>query len=410
MSAKSRQVPQADVMIAGAGLAGRVLALCLAEAAGRDLDIRLIDGAPGPGGHDDIRAYALTPGARQMFEMLGVWQRFEHEVQPAHELRIGDCRAEEIIRPILLNLQGDTEWGEPIAYFVEARHLVRAVEQACDEASIRPAYGRRIRGLERGPQSIGPLGEPQAARLLVGADGARSAVRRGAGIGAVEWPYEQSAVVAILKAEMPHEGAAVQHFLPSGPFAMLPLPEDRTGLVWTLPTKRAEAVMRLDAEARRQEIERAAGPEFGAIEVVEGPLSFPLSLVLARRYAAERVALIGDAAHRLHPLAGLGLNVGLRDAAALAEVVVEAARRGEDFGSLHVLERYARWRRPDAVAIAAATDGLNRLFAADWGPLRTLRDVGLSLVERAPRIKARLTQDADGRIVTPPRLFTGLPI
>ncbi len=414
MSMKSRQLTQgaADVMVAGAGLVGRVFALCLHEAGGGDLRLSLFDGAPGPGGHNDIRAYALTGGARQMFEILGVWPRIAGDVQPAHGMRIADCSAADIIRPVLLNFEEESEWDEPIAHFVEARHLVRAVEAACAEAGLEPRYGTRIRGIERHGQTIGPspAGDLGTARLLVGADGARSAVRRGAGIGAVGWPYRQSAIVAILGTEVAHDGIAAQHFLPSGPFALLPLPHGRTGLVWTLPTRRADEIMRLAPDEQRAEIERAAGPEAGRIEVLEGPFSFPLSLSIARRYVADRVALIGDAAHRLHPLAGLGLNVGLRDAAALAEVVVEAARRGEDFGQLGVLQRYEHWRRPDAVALAAVTDGLNRLFGTDWGPLRALRDAGLTMVERSHGLKSRLTRDADGQVVSPPRLFQGLPI
>lgn len=411
MKAKSRQAPEgkADVLVAGAGLVGRILSLCLTHATDGDMAVSLVDGAPGPGGHNDIRAYALTPGAQRMLETLGVWERLDGQVEPSHAMRITDSALDDVIRPALLHF-GDEAAGEPIAHFVEARHLVAATEAACDAAGLAPRFGQRIRGVELQGQHVAATGVPDRARLLVGADGARSAVRRGAGIGAVGWPYRQSAIVALLDTEVPHDGEAVQHFLPDGPFALLPLPDGRRGLVWTLPTRRADELMRLPREELRETIERGAGPEFGAVEIAEGPFSFPLSLMLARRYVGDRVALVGDAAHRLHPLAGLGLNVGFRDAAALAEVIVEAARRGEDIGSLGVLERYEHWRRPDAVALAAVTEGLNRLFGTSWGPLRTLRDAGLSLVERSHRLKTQLTRDADGQVVSAPRLFQGLPI
>jgi 2-octaprenyl-6-methoxyphenol hydroxylase len=398
-----------DIAIVGAGLAGSVMAIAIAESPGATFDIALIDGAPAPRSGNDIRAYAIAAGTRRMLETLGIWPLVADVAQPVSAMDISDTRLADVVRPIIASFEGEAADGEPFAHFVDGRDLTRAIDRRLEEAGITIGWGRRLSSLSvDGAAARLELGGGQTrARLVIGADGARSAVRRAAGIGQIGWPYGQSAIVTIIQHDVPHEGRAVQHFLPGGPFAMLPLPGERSGIVWSLPSAEADRLLRLPPDLFADELARAAGPERGAIEVTEPPRAYPLELGLARRFVADRVALVADAAHRLHPLAGQGLNMGFRDVAALAETVVEAARRGEDIGSLATLERYQRWRRFDTVQLAAVTDTLNRMFAADWGPLRLLRDLGLGLVERTPAIKRALVGEAAGEIGKVPRLLRG---
>lgn len=401
-----------DIAIIGAGLVGSVLALALARTPGAAFDVVLADGAPGPRTPDDIRAYAIAAGTRRMLDTLGVWALVEDAAQPVSGFDISDTRLADAVRPIIASFEGEAADGEPFAHFVDGRELMRAVSRRLSEAGARIRWGQRLESLsvDAAAASLAFGDGPVRARLVVGADGARSAVRRAARIGRIGWPYGQSAIVTIIGHEVPHDGRAVQHFLPGGPFAMLPLPGDRSGIVWSLPAAEAERLLRLSSEAFAGELSRAAGPERGHIEVLERPRSYPLELGLARRFVADRAALVGDAAHRLHPLAGQGLNMGFRDVAALVETVTEAARRGEDIGSLTTLERYQRWRRFDTVQLAAVTDLLNRLFASDWAPLRLVRDVGLGLVERAPELKRTFIGEAAGEVGKLPRLLRGEPV
>ncbi len=403
-----------DITIAGAGYAGRVLALALSGASGVRFGLRLVDAAPAHARPNDTRAYAMAASTVRMLEELGVWQRLGGRAQACSGMRITDSRAAELVRPALLTIAGQAREGEPFAHFVEGRDLARAIAEACDEAGIAVEHDFAVDDIEVDTYGVAIDGGDATSRLLVGADGARSSVRRAAGIRTVDWSYGQDAIITIVETEVRHEGEAVQHFLPGGPFAMLPLPGDRPGgrrgIVWTEKTEAAERLARLGADDFLEELARRAGPEVGEITVVEAPRVYPLDLILARAFVVPRVALVGDAAHRLHPLAGLGLNMGLRDVAALAQVVVEAARRGEDIGSLAVLERYQRWRRFDTVQVAAATEAINRLFSNDLGPLRALRDVGLGIVDRMGPLKKMFVNEAAGDAGRAPRLLRGEPV
>ena len=389
------------------------MALALARAGGVDLKLRILDAAPAGAQPDDIRAYAIAASARRMLTELGIWERLSDKAEPCMEMRITDSRLEEIVRPVFLDIVGAARDGGPFVHFVDGRDLQAAVAAACEEAGLVIEYGIDVAGIDLDPYGICLNADDAASRLLVGADGARSSVRRAAGIRIVGWDYDQGAIVAIVEHDVPHEGSAVQHFLPGGPFAMLPLANDagnRSGIVWSDEIESARRYAALPPDAFRDEVESRAGPEFGDIRIIEPPRVYPLELGLARAFIKPRVALIGDAAHRLHPLAGLGLNLGLRDIAALTEVVVDAARRGEDIGSLAVLERYQRWRRFDTVQVAAATDLLNRLFSNDIKPLRGLRSVGLGLVDRILPLKRRIIDEAAGDSGEPPRLMRGEPV
>jgi 2-octaprenyl-6-methoxyphenol hydroxylase len=349
-----------------------------------------------------------------MLEELGIWQRLEGKAQYCRAMNITDSRVSELVRPVFLTIAGAARDGEPFAHFVDGRDLQQAIVSTCDDAGLTVEHGIAVSGIEVDTYGVAlgvaPDRDEEASRLLVGADGAKSSVRRAAGIKTVGWSYGQGAIITIIETEVSHDGEAVQHFLPGGPFAMLPLPNNRRGIVWTEKSAEAVRLAALDSEDFAWELEQRAGPEVGEIGIVEPPRVYPLDLTLARAFVVPRVALVGDAAHRLHPLAGLGLNMGLRDVAALAQVLVEAARRGEDIGALTVLERYQRWRRFDTVQVAAATEAINRLFSNDLGPLRALRDVGLGLVDRMAPLKKLFVNEAAGDAGSIPRLMRGEPV
>ena len=246
-----------------------------------------------------------------------------------------------------------------------------------------------------------------SARLLVGADGARSVIREQAGIVTHGWNYGQSAIVTTVGHERDHEGRAEEHFLPAGPFAILPLTGRRSSIVWTESTKEAERIVALPDDEFHDELEKRFGLQLGEIEAIGPRRAFPLGLHTARSFIAERLALVGDAAHIIHPIAGQGLNMGLRDVAALAEAVADAARLGLDIGGADVLERYQRWRRFDTMTMSVATDGLNRLFSNRSDVLRLVRDIGLGLVERAPVLKRLFIREAAGFTGEVPKLMRG---
>jgi 2-octaprenyl-6-methoxyphenol hydroxylase len=249
-----------------------------------------------------------------------------------------------------------------------------------------------------------------AATLVVASDGANSALRGMAGIGTVAHDYRQMGVVTTIGHELPHEGVAYEHFLPAGPFASLPLKGNRSSLVWTETPARAAELKALLSEDAAVAIEAAMGSSLGLVTVEEPLQAFPLKLQIARGFVADRLALIGDAAHVIHPVAGQGLNLGLKDVAALAEAVIEAMRLGLDFGASDVLERYQRWRRFDTALMAMVTDGMNRLFSNDVAPVRALRDFGLGVVDRIPVVKDALIAQAAGVSRGSPRLLQGLGI
>jgi 2-octaprenyl-6-methoxyphenol hydroxylase len=254
-------------------------------------------------------------------------------------------------------------------------------------------------------------GESLSARLLVAADGARSSIRERAGIAIHGWDYPQASIVTTVRHERDHEGRAEEHFLPAGPFAILPLKQDATGhrssIVWTEDAQEAARIVALDSDGFHAELEKRFGLHLGDIEAVGPRRAFPLGLHVARAFVAERIALIGDAAHVIHPIAGQGLNMGLKDVAALAETIADAARLGLDPGSPVTLDRYQRWRRFDTVAMGVATDGLNRLFSNRSDVLRAVRDVGLGVVDRLPRLKQMFIQEAAGLAGEVPKLLKG---
>jgi 2-octaprenyl-6-methoxyphenol hydroxylase len=397
-----------DVLIAGGGSAGLAAAVAIRKGA-PDLNVEVIDARPLSGGKRDERASAVAAAARRMFEQLGIWSRIEAEAQPIVSMEITDSRTADVVRPIFLTFDGTVSDGEPFAHMVANEPLLEALRDAARDAGVKltaPESVEKFAANGRMEIGLGSGGDRKAS-LLVAADGIRSKLRSLAGIKTVTWSYPQSAIVATVKHERQHNGVAIEHFLPGGPFAILPLKDDRSSLVWTERTHDAERLMKSDEFVFQLELERRFGHRLGALELEGARHAYPLGLILARDFVRPRFALLGDAAHGIHPIAGQGLNLGFRDAAALAETVVDAFRLGLDIGSLEVLRRYEIWRRYDTFQMGVMTDALNRLFSNDIGPLRAIRDIGLGIVDRLPRIKSMFIGEAAGFGGALPKLLKG---
>ncbi|MBB3770884.1 2-octaprenyl-6-methoxyphenol hydroxylase [Angulomicrobium tetraedrale] len=399
-----------DALIAGGGLAGLSLALALERGLG-GARLAVADptfAAPAPRSAD-MRASAFAAGARRLFETLGVWERVADAAQPMLAMEITDSKLGDAARPVFLSFEGDVAPGEPFAHMVPNAVLQDAMTDLARERGIAllPAG---VASFAAGP-TVSRIdltdGTPATARLLCACDGGRSKLRALAGIGVVGWSYHQSAIVMTVGHERPHEGKAVEHFLPAGPFAILPLTGNRSSIVWTEATETAKSLLKLPRVLLLDELERRFGLQLGALEILDEPQAFPLGFQMARSFVGERLALVGDAAHTIHPIAGQGINMGLRDVAALAEVVTDTGRLGLDIGGPDMLARYQRWRRFDTLTMGAATDGLNRLFGVRNDAARLVRDVGLGIVERLPGLKSFFIRDAAGIVGAAPKLLRG---
>jgi 2-octaprenyl-6-methoxyphenol hydroxylase len=399
---------RADVVIAGGGFAGLALALAVRQGLGSSFRIVVADPAFAAGAKPDLRASAIAAAARRMFEALGVWDAVADDAQPILDMVITDSKLEHAMRPVLLTFAGEIEEGEPFAQMIENAPLNAALAAKAREQGIALRTTALTGFQYEGARITVSLGDGDvSAALLVAADGAKSRVREQAGTATHGWNYGQSAIVTTVSHERPHEGRAVEHFLPAGPFAILPLTGNRSSLVWTETDAEAARVVALPDDEFHAELERRFGLHLGDIGVVGPRRAYPLGLFIARSFVAERIALIGDAAHVIHPIAGQGLNMGLRDVAALAEAIVDAARLGLDVGGADVLERYQRWRRFDTAVMGVATDGLNRLFSNESDVLRLMRDVGLGLVDRMPALKSFFIREAAGVTGEVPKLLRG---
>jgi 2-octaprenyl-6-methoxyphenol hydroxylase len=399
---------QSDILIAGGGFAGLTLAIALRDGLGPSVSVAVADPMLGKSHADDERASAIVAAVRRLFEALGIWPAVAPQAQPILDMVVTDSRLNDAVRPTFLTFAGDVEPGEPFAHMIENRHLIAALEAKARDAGVG-LWATAVKDFA--PSSLIDVtladGSTVKPRLLVAADGARSSIRERAGIAVHGWQYGQSAIVTTVGHERDHNGRAVEHFLPAGPFAILPLKGCRSSIVWTETTGEAERIMGLPEDAFHGELEQRFKLHLGEIRTVGARRLHPLGFFVARSFIAERVALIGDAAHVIHPIAGQGLNMGLRDVAALAEVVVDAARLGLDPGAADVLERYQRWRRFDTMAMGLATDGLNRLFSNRSAALRLVRDVGLGLVDRVPNLKRLFIREAAGLVGDVPKLLRG---
>ena len=407
-----------DVIIAGAGMAGASLALALAHGG---LTPLLIDPQPfeiqlKP--TFDGRSSAIAFSSFRAWDAIGVGDGLRPHAQRIEQILVTDGHsvgaASPGPSPFFLRFDAaeiaDRVQSEPLGYMIE-NHCTRAgLSRAIEAAGIAvlaPAKIADVAFEAAGARVTLTDGRTLAAPLVVGAEGRASPLRELARINTIGWGYGQSGVVVTVRLEKPHGGVAHEYFLPSGPFAILPLTENRASLVWTEKTLAADALRTARPEVLLSLLRRRFGPFLGEVEVVGPTFVYPLSLQLAERLTAPRMALLGDAAHGIHPIAGQGLNLGLKDAAALAQVLVDAARLGEDIGSASVLERYAAWRRFDNVSVAAAMEVFTRLFSNDIAPLRLARGIGMAAVNRIALARRFFMQEAGGAVGDLPRLFRG---
>jgi len=408
-----------DVLIAGGGFAGLTLAIALRQALGPSFAVALADPALGADHSQDERASAIVAAARRLLETIAVWQDVADEAQPILDMVVTDSRLDDAVRPAFLTFTGDVEEGEPFAHMIENRYLLAALEAKAKEVGVILHASAVANFSYPAMEGERPTGSAQtveiqfadraqiATQLLVAADGARSSIRESAAIATHGWSYGQSAIVTTVAHERDHDGRAEEHFLPAGPFAILPLKGKRSSIVWTEATGEAQRIVALPEAEFHAELERRFKLHLGEIVAVGARRAHPLGFFVARAFIAERIALVGDAAHLIHPIAGQGLNMGLKDVAALAEVVVDAVRLGLDPGAADVLERYQRWRRFDTMSMGLATDGLNRLFSNKSAALRLLRDVGLGMVDRLPNLKRLFIREAAGLVGEVPKLLRG---
>jgi 2-octaprenyl-6-methoxyphenol hydroxylase len=400
---------QRSIVIGGGAFAGLGLALALRQGLGAEVPIIVADPALATRPSRDPRATAIVAACRRLFDVIGVWNEVAENAQPILDMVVTDSSLEDATRPVFLTFAGEVEPGEPFAHMVENRHLIDALVKHAEaekvdlRATTVSTYEQRADGV-----SV-TLGEGSLidATLLIAADGARSKLRERAGIATHGWDYDQSGIVVTVGHERDHHGRAEEHFLPAGPFAILPLTGKRSSLVWTETRREATRITGLAADEFLHELELRFGLHLGEIKLLDQPRAFPLSYFVARSFIGERLALIGDAAHVIHPIAGQGLNMGLKDVAALAEVIVDAARLGVDFGAADVLERYQRWRRFDTMAMGLATNSLNVLFSNRSRLLRSVRDIGLGIVDRLPPLKDVFIRQAAGLTGEVPRLLKG---
>jgi 2-octaprenyl-6-methoxyphenol hydroxylase len=402
-----------DIIISGAGYVGLAVAVAVKQAA-PSLSILLVDAAPGGAWQRDSRASAIAAAAIRMLQALDAWDAIAPQAQPMTEMIVTDSRASDPVRPVFLTFDGDVQPGEPFAHMVPNLAMTTRLRALCADLGIAIRDGVSVSGFTRA-QGVTTLttteGETLACRIAIACDGVKSTLRDKAGIRAHRFDYDQAGIVGTVYHERPHGGRAEEHFLPAGPFAILPLAPDekgnRSSIVWVETRKDAERLCKEDPFVFEAELEMRFGHRLGAIRFEGAPRAYPLGLTLVRDFVIDGLALAGDAAHGIHPIAGQGLNLGFKDAAALAEVLVEAHRLGEDIGSLAVLERYQQWRRFDTVRMGITTDVLTRLFSNDIGPLRALRTFGLGLVDRMPRMKDYFIGQASGLSKDGPKLLAG---
>ncbi len=396
-----------DIIIVGGGPVGLSLGVALARFA-PGIAIALIDRRP-MSVPRDARASAIAAGVVRMFRAIGVWDAMAPDANPVKAMKITDSGTGDLARPVLLNFGEDIAPGEPFAQMVPNSASAAALIAAAQAIDIVEP------GAVAGFSGEGALAEVRLedgrvyqAPLVVAADGGQSVMRKLAGIGVFTHDYRQSGIVTTIAHDAPHFDTAYEHFRPAGPFASLPLKGDFSSLVWTESAERAAALAKMNAQDLAPIIEGAMGSTLGKVEVADSVQAFPLRLGIARRFVGPRLALLGDAAHVIHPLAGQGLNLGLKDVAALAENVLDALRLGLDHGAADVLSRYERARALDTGLMAVATDGLNRLFSNEVAPIRAVRALGLSLVERAGPVKRAIIGHAAGERGA--RLLKGLPL
>ena len=403
-----------DVLIVGGGLNGPALGLALA---GAGLRVTIVDALPEAqrrGEMFDGRAYALALASQRLLNGLDLWRPVAEQSQPILEIKVSDGRAGEGAGPWWMHFDhAEIEEG-PMGYMLEDRYLRRTLLDAMEKQDgLTQISGRTVVRQEISAACTAvelDNGKTVSARLLIGCDGRSSGTAQRAGIKRTGWDYGQTALVCAIEHELPHNGTAHQFFMPPGPLAILPLLGNRSSIVWSERHAAAKHIAGLDEDGYLAALRPRFGDFLGEIRLAGERFSYPLNLTLANRMVTERLVLVGDAAHGVHPIAGQGLNLGFRDVAALAEVLTDADRRGEDFASIAVLERYQQWRRFDTAALAMATDAFNKLFSNDNPLLRLGRDMGMGVVNAFPELRRRFIREAAGLSGDLPRLMQGRPL
>ena len=407
----SRMTYDTDILIVGGGLNGPALALAFAQAG---LQVTVLDALPREtraAPEFDGRAYALALGSSRVLSALGVWDSVADHAQPIEQVKASDGRPGEGAAPFFLHFDAAELEEGPMGHMLEDRFLRGALLDAMERTpAITHRPGARVIAQDtsaRGAQVTLEDGSTLRARLLIGCDGRDSGTAQRAGIRRSGWDYGQTALVCAIDHALPHQGIAHQFFMPAGPLAILPLPGNRSSIVWSEATATAQAIHALDDAAYLDALRPRFGDFLGEIGLAGRRYAYPLKLTIANSFIAPRLALVGDAAHGMHPIAGQGFNFGLRDVAALAEVVTLAARRGEDIAAPLVLERYQQWRRFDTMLMAVGTDSVNRLFSNDNAILRGLRDLGMGAVSAIPALRRGFMREAAGLTGDLPRLMRG---
>ena len=400
-----------DIIIVGGGLNGPALALALAQSGHQ---VTIIDALPLDSLESDSfdgRSYAMALTSTRLLNGIGVWQGLEDKAQPMLDIKVTDGRAGEGPSPFFMHFDhAEIEEG-PMGYMVEDRHLRRALLAALQKVELITQLNAETvvsQDVDVAGVSVTlASGKVLRAKLLVGCDGRGSGTAQRAGIKRTGWDYGQTALVCALEHDQPHNGIAHQFFMPPGPLAILPLTGDRSSIVWSETTENAARINELPNDAYLDVLRPRFGSFLGNFSLVGKRFTYPLSLSMSNDLVASRVALVGDAAHGVHPIAGQGLNAGVRDVAALAEVLTDATRRGEDIGAQPVLARYQDWRRFDNTTLALATDTFNRLFSNDNPLLRVARDIGMGVVGSLPPLRRGFIREAAGLTGDLPRLLKG---
>ena len=392
-----------ELLIAGGGLTGLLLGVACA---GAGLTVAIVDRQELADDFDG-RSSAIGYGSHKVLDAIGLWPDIAPNAEPILEIRVADGNS-----PLFLHYDHrELGTGAPLGYIVENRILRRSladrVRSIPNLLFLAPLAVGSVSTTAFGATAVLSDGRQMQARLVAAADGRESPLRRAGGIQTVEWRYPQTGIVTTVRHQRPHNGIAVEHFMRAGPFAILPMTENRSSIVWTERAELAPRLVALSDAAFAAELAARFGDFLGPVEPLGPRWTYPLALLLAERYVAARLALVGEAAHTIHPIAGQGLNLGIRDVAALAELVIDSRRLGLDIGNETLLLRYQQWRRFDALALAAVTDGLNRLFSNSLAPVQLARGVGLAAVNRLPPLKRLLMRDAMGIAGDLPRLVRG---
>ena len=408
-----------DIVVVGAALNGLAMALALGgKAARRPLSVALVDMRDPRDAlrrASDGRASAITMSSRRMFEAMDVWNDLADFAQPVHQIIVTDANGAASQRPVLLSFDDERASHDASMLLFENHALLAGLVQGVEcSPGIALLTGQKVSKIDNSGPGLARValedGREITASLIIAADGAKSPTRLAACVDMVGWAYDQMGLVCTFAHELPHAGRAEEHFGPSGPFAILPLIGNRCSIVWTCSTAEGKRLLALSGKEFTEELQAQVGDHLGKVELQSPHQGYPLGMWVAKDFAAARLALIGDAAHIVHPLAGLGFNLGLKDVAALAECVADAYALGLDVGSVQVLQRYASWRRFDTVATAAAMDGFNKLFSNANPVLKLLRDAGLAATQKAEGLKSLFVKEASGMTGNLPKLLRGEPV